>query len=86
METQTRLSRHNKSISAENIVGIFSASSNDSFTCSVLSRKGRERITSEKWVYVHLYQCAWVTKKRSEYEKEKTCILDWTLIFESAYL
>ena len=47
METQTRLSRHNKFISAENIVGIFSVSSDDSFymlcinyisifTCSVL--------------------------------------------------
>ena len=35
METQTRLSRHNKFISAENIVGIFSVSSDDSFTCSV---------------------------------------------------
>ena len=33
METQTRLSRHNKFISAENIVGIFSVSSDDSFTC-----------------------------------------------------
>ena len=29
METQTRLSRHNKFISAENIVGIFSVSSDD---------------------------------------------------------
>ena len=28
METQTRLSRHNKFISAENIVGIFSAEIN----------------------------------------------------------
>ena len=37
METQTRLSRHNKFISAENIAGIFSVSSDDSFTCSVLS-------------------------------------------------
>ena len=37
METQTQLSRHNKFISAENIVGIFSVSSDDSFTCSVLS-------------------------------------------------
>ena len=36
METQTQLSRHNKFISAENIVGIFSVSSDDSFTCSVL--------------------------------------------------
>ena len=31
METQTRLSRHNKFISAENIVGIFSVSSDDFF-------------------------------------------------------
>ena len=30
METQTRLSRHDKFISAENIVGIFSVSSDDS--------------------------------------------------------
>ena len=30
METQTRLSRHNKFISAENIIGIFSVSSDDS--------------------------------------------------------
>ena len=37
METQTRLSRHNKFISAENIIGIFSVSSDDSFHCSVLS-------------------------------------------------
>ena len=33
METQTRLSRHNKFISAENIVGIFSVSSDDSYDC-----------------------------------------------------
>ena len=36
MKTQTRLSRHNKFISAENFIGIFSVSSYDSFTCSVL--------------------------------------------------
>ena len=36
METQTWLSRHNKFISAENIIGIFSVLSDDSFTCSVL--------------------------------------------------
>ena len=30
METQTRLSRHNKFISAENIITIFSVSSDDS--------------------------------------------------------
>ena len=39
METKNRLSRHNKFISAENIVGIFSVSSDDSFTCSVLSQR-----------------------------------------------
>ena len=38
METQTRLSRHNKFISAENIIDIFSVSSDDSFTWSVLSQ------------------------------------------------
>ena len=37
METQTRLSSHNKFISAENIVGIFSVSSDD--TCPVLSQR-----------------------------------------------
>ena len=31
METQTRLSRHNEFISAENIVGTFSVSSDDSY-------------------------------------------------------
>ena len=31
METQTRLSRHNKFNSADNIIGIFSVSSDDSF-------------------------------------------------------
>ena len=41
METQTWLSRHNKFILAENIVGIFSVSSDDSFTCSVLSQSSR---------------------------------------------
>ena len=30
METQTRLNRHNKFISAENIIAIFSVSSDDS--------------------------------------------------------
>ena len=39
METQTQLSRHYKFISAENIVSIFSVSSDDSFTCSVLSQR-----------------------------------------------
>ena len=47
METQTRLSRHNKFISAENIVGIFSVSSDDSFTCSVLSQRCDPRDNTE---------------------------------------
>ena len=45
METQTWLSRHKKFISAENIVGIFSVSSDDSFTCSVLSQRCERGIT-----------------------------------------
>ena len=36
METQTRLSRHDKFISAENIIGIFSVSSDTFFFSSVL--------------------------------------------------
>ena len=40
METQTRLSRHNKFISTENIVGIFSVSSDDySFRLTLLKVK-----------------------------------------------
>ena len=43
METQTRLSRHNKFITAENIVGIFSVSSDDSFymLCLVVEMRMR---------------------------------------------
>ena len=44
METPTRLSRLNKFISAENIVGIFSVSSDDSFTCSVCPRDANEEL------------------------------------------
>ena len=47
METQTRLSRHNKFILAENIIGIFSVSSDDSFTCSVLSQSRRTEHVKE---------------------------------------
>ena len=36
METQTRLSRHNKFISAENIIAILSISSDDSLHASLL--------------------------------------------------
>ena len=54
METQTRLNRHNKFISAENIVGIFSVSSDDSFTRSVLSQ------SRECGVTVRGDICCWV--------------------------
>ena len=36
METQTRLSRHNRFISAENIIAILSVSSDDSLHASLL--------------------------------------------------
>ena len=45
METQTRLSRHNKFISAENIDGIFSVSSDDSHTLSL----------DTNWIYLYIY-------------------------------
>ena len=38
METQTRLSRHNKFISAENIIAILSVSSDDSLHAFLLSQ------------------------------------------------
>ena len=38
METQTRLSRHNKFISAENIIAILPVSSDDSLHTSLLSQ------------------------------------------------
>ena len=50
METQTRLSRHNKFISAENIVGIFSVLSDDSFTWSVLSQR------CDIYIYIYIYR------------------------------
>ena len=51
METQTRLSRHNKFISAENIVGIFSVSSDDTFfmLCIV------------PWLWLHIIVCGRVS-------------------------
>ena len=45
METQSRLSRHNKFISAENIIAIFSVSSDDSFTSSLLSQSSKCGVT-----------------------------------------
>ena len=44
METQTLLSRHNKFISAENIIGIFSVSSDDAFTCSLRQDRACKRV------------------------------------------
>ena len=44
METQTRLSRHNKFISAENIVGIFSVSSDDSLHALYCPRDAKEEL------------------------------------------
>ena len=38
METQSRLSRHNKFISAENIIAILSVSSDDSLHAFLLSK------------------------------------------------
>ena len=45
METQTQLSRHNKFISAENIIAIFSVSSDDSSTWSLLSKSSECGVT-----------------------------------------
>ena len=45
METQTRLSRHNEFISAENIIAILSVSSGDSFTCSLQSQSSECGVT-----------------------------------------
>ena len=44
METQTRLSRHNKFISAENIVAIFSVSSDDSLHALYCPRDANEEL------------------------------------------
>ena len=50
METQTRLSRHNKFISAENIVGIFSVSSDDSFYMLCIVPEMRMR----SYIYIYI--------------------------------
>ena len=44
METQTRLSRHNKFISAENISAILSVASDDSLHAFLLSQSGEDKI------------------------------------------
>ena len=45
METQTRLSRHNKFISAENIITILSVSSDDSLHASLSSQSSKCGVT-----------------------------------------
>ena len=45
METQTRLSRQNNIISAENIIAIFSVSSDDSLHASLLSQSSEYRVS-----------------------------------------
>ena len=45
METQTRLSRHNKFISAENIITILSISSDDSLHASLSSQSSECGVT-----------------------------------------
>ena len=45
METQTRLSRHNKLISAENIIAILSVSSDDSLHASLSSQSNECGVT-----------------------------------------
>ena len=46
METQTRLSRHNKFISVENIIAILSVSSDDSLHASL----------SYIYIYIYIYK------------------------------
>ena len=45
METQTRLSRHNKFISAENIIAVLSVSSDDSLHASLLLQRSECGVT-----------------------------------------
>ena len=45
METQTRLSRHNRFISAENIITLFSVSSDDSLQASLLLQSSECGVT-----------------------------------------
>ena len=44
METQTRLGRHNKFISAKNIIAILSVSSDDSLHAFLLSQSNENKI------------------------------------------
>ena len=46
METQTQLSRHNKFISAENIIAILSISSDDSLHVSLPSQSSKCGVTA----------------------------------------
>ena len=45
METQTQLSRHNKFILVENIIAIFSVSSDDSLHASLSSQSSKYGVT-----------------------------------------
>ena len=54
METQTRLSRHNKFISAENIIAILSVSSDDSLYASLPSQ------SIYIYIYIYIYVCVCV--------------------------
>ena len=59
METQTRLSRHNKFISAENIIAIFSVSSDDSLHAlpHIFYVKNNPHLLSldTDWIYIYIY-------------------------------
>ena len=55
METQTRLSRHNKFISAENIVGIFSVSSDDFLHALYCPRDVMRMRSYSSYSYIYIY-------------------------------
>ena len=66
METQTRLSRHNKFISAENIIAIFSVSSDDSLhalsCCRVAKLYGCHYLT---WLFLGQTKCGMIWRERN---------------------
>ena len=55
METQTRLSRHNKFISAENIVGIFSVSSDYPHIFYVKNNPHLLSLDTDWIIYIYIY-------------------------------
>ena len=70
MEIQTRLSRHNKFISAENIIAILSVSSDDSLHASLLSQSS---VCVCVCVCVYIYMrgvgmCVWGERESGETE------------------